>query len=271
VNQTERTDGAGSLSGKRMLVIGASAGIGRALAIRAVREGAQVLMAARRGAELVKAADEAGGGHPVTADVRAPADCAQLATAARETLGQIDILAFTVGAATLSLMADTDAEDLRRAFETNVIGFHQPMRSCLPLLAPAAIVMVLSSESIDQPRSALGAYVTSKQALERTLMAWRTEHPAIRFCRVRVGQTFPTEFGSAFDGAVLTRALDDWAARGLAQAQFMTPEEVAGVLIGVLTTATDNPGVSLDELLVRSASGATAAYDNAIASGQTGP
>jgi NAD(P)-dependent dehydrogenase (short-subunit alcohol dehydrogenase family) len=113
----------GTLSGKRVLVIGASAGIGRALAIRAVREGAQVLM------------------------------------------------------------ADADADDLRRAFETNVIGFHQPMRACLPLLAPGAVVLVLSSESIDQPRSALGAYAASKQALERTVTAWRTEHPAIRFRR----------------------------------------------------------------------------------------
>jgi NAD(P)-dependent dehydrogenase (short-subunit alcohol dehydrogenase family) len=271
VHQIEGTDGPGSLSGKRVLVIGASAGIGRALAIRAVREGAQVLMAARRGAELAKAADEAGGGHPVTADVRAPADCAQLAAAARQTLGQIDILAFTVGAATLALMADADADDLRRAFETNVIGFHQPMRACLPLLAPGAVVLVLSSESIDQPRSALGAYAASKQALERTVTAWRTEHPAIRFCRVRVGQTFPTEFGSAFDGATLTRALTDWAARGLAQEHFMTPEEVAGVLIGILRTATDHPGVCLDELMVRSASALTTTYDGAIAPGQTGP
>jgi NAD(P)-dependent dehydrogenase (short-subunit alcohol dehydrogenase family) len=254
----------GTLSGKRVLILGASAGIGRALAVRAVQEGAQVLMAARRGAELEKAAAEARGGHPVTADVRVPADCARLAAAARETLGQIDILAFTVGAATLRLMADTDAEDLRQAFETNVIGFHQPMRSCLPLLAPGAIVMVLSSESIDQPYSALGAYATSKQALERALTAWRTEHPAIRFCRVRVGQTAPTEFGNAFDGAVLTRALDDWAATGLAQAQFMTPEEVAGVLTGVLRTATDHPGVSLDELLVRSASAGAGTFQYAM-------
>jgi NAD(P)-dependent dehydrogenase (short-subunit alcohol dehydrogenase family) len=262
----------GTLLDKRVVVIGASAGIGRALAVRAVQEGAQVLMAARRGAELEKAAAEARGGHSVTMDVRVAEDCTRLATAARETLGQIDILVSTVGVATLRLMADTDAEDLRRAFETNVIGFHQPMRSCLPLLAPNAVVMVLSSESVDQPFSALGAYVTSKQALERALIAWRTEHPGIRFCRVRVGQTFPTEFGNAFDSETLTRALDDWAARGLAQAQFMTPEEVAGVLVGVLRTAADHPGVSLDELMVRSSSAGTATYHDAMEdAGQSSP
>jgi NAD(P)-dependent dehydrogenase (short-subunit alcohol dehydrogenase family) len=200
--------------------------------------------------------------------VRVPEDCARLATAAREALGQIDVLAFTVGAATLRLMADTDAEDLRRAFETNVIGFHQPMRSCLPLLAPGAIVMVLSSESIDQPYSALGAYATSKQALERALAAWQTEHPAIRFCRVRVGQTAPTEFGNAFDTATLTDALNDWAARGLAKAQFMTPEEVAGVLVGLLRIATDHPAVSLDELIVRSASAGAGTFQDAMEDAQ---
>jgi NAD(P)-dependent dehydrogenase (short-subunit alcohol dehydrogenase family) len=221
-------------------------------------------LAARRAAELDKAADEAGGGHPVCVDVRVPEDCARLATAAGETLGQIDVLVSSVGAARLRRIADTDAEDWRHAFETNVIGFHQPLRCCLPVLAPGAVVMALSSEGVDQPRSALGTYVTSKVALERMLLAWRTEHPEIRFCRVRVGQTFPTEFGLAFDSDTLTRAMEDWAARGLAQVEFMTPEDVAGVLVGVIAAATDHPGVCLEELTVRSASAVTASYQHAV-------
>jgi NAD(P)-dependent dehydrogenase (short-subunit alcohol dehydrogenase family) len=106
--------------------------------------------------------------------------------------------------------------------------------------------------------------IGASAGIGRALTAWRTEHPGIRFCRVRVGQTFPTEFGSAFDGAVLTRAMADWAVRGLAQEQFMTPEEVAGVLIGILRTATDHPGVSLDELMVRSSSAGTATFHDAM-------
>lgn len=260
----------GTLSGQRVLVLGASAGIGRALAVRAVREGAQVLMAARRSAELDKAADEAGGGHPVSVDVRVPDDCARLAAAAGETLGQIDVLAFSVGAARLRRIADTDADDWRHVFETNVIGFHQTMRACLPALAPNATVVVLSSESVDRPFSALGAYVTSKVALERAVLAWRTEYPRVRFCRVRVGQTFPTEFGLAFDSDTLTRAMEDWAARGLAQEEFMTPEDVAGVLVGVIRTATDYPGICLEELTVRSASAVTATYEQAVTDGTSG-
>ena len=142
----------GTLSGKRVLVIGASAGIGRALAVRAVQEGAQVLMAARRGAELEKAAAEARGGHPVTVDVRAPEDCARLAAAARETLGQIDILAFTVGAATLQ----HDGRHRRRGPAARLRDQRHRIppahaRPACRCSHPNAVVMVLSSESIDQP------------------------------------------------------------------------------------------------------------------------
>jgi NAD(P)-dependent dehydrogenase (short-subunit alcohol dehydrogenase family) len=170
-----------------------------------------------------------------------------------------------VGAATLRLMADTDAEDWRHAFDTNVIGFHQVLRSCLPVLAPNALVVVLSSESIDQPRTALGAYATSKLALERAVTAWRVERPEIRFCVVRVGQTYPTGFGDAFDPEVLTRALGDWAARGLAQRRFMTPEEVAGVLVGLIGTALEHPGVCFEEVSLCSPSDLAGTYGGALA------
>ena len=76
------------LAGKRVLLIGASAGIGRALAIRLVRDGAQVVMAARRGGELEKTAAEAGGGIPVQADITSAEDCERLAGVVRERLGR---------------------------------------------------------------------------------------------------------------------------------------------------------------------------------------
>jgi NAD(P)-dependent dehydrogenase (short-subunit alcohol dehydrogenase family) len=254
----------GSLSGKSVVVVGASSGIGRALAVRTVREGARVLMAARRREELQKAAAEAGGGHVIGVDVCIPDDCTRLADTARAKLEQIDVLVSCVGAATLRLMADTDAEDWRRAFDTNVIGFHQILRSCLPVLAPNALVVVLSSESIEQPRTALGAYATSKLAMERAVAAWRTERPGIRFSVVRVGQTYPTDFGRGFDPETLTLALADWAARGLAQERFMTPEDVAGVLVGLLGTALDHPGVCLEEVSVCSPSAVAGTFGGAL-------
>jgi NAD(P)-dependent dehydrogenase (short-subunit alcohol dehydrogenase family) len=253
------------LAGKRVVLVGASAGIGRALAIRLVQDGAQVVMTARRGAELDKAAAEAGGGIAVQADITSPADCARLGDVVRDRLGQVDILVSSVGVAVLRMMADTEPADWRRTFETNVIGFHQVLRTCLPMLAPDAIVAAMSSESVDEPRVALGAYSASKMALERMLTAWRAEHPGFRFCRIRVGATTPTDFSSGFDMDTLVRALDEWAKRGLAQERFMTPAEVASTIAGLLSVAAEHPGTCLDEITVRSPSAVVATHDEAIA------
>lgn len=240
-----------TLAGKRVLLLGASAGIGRALAVRLVGEGARVVLAARREAELAKTVVEAAGGHQVCADITLAEDCTRLADTAREQLGEIDLLVSSVGASPLRMMAETGPEDWRKVFDTNVIGFHQTIRACLDVLTPNAFVAALSSESVDQPRLALGAYAVSKVALERALFSWRLEHPALRFCRIRVGQTFPTDFGSTFDPGMLDRAITDWAAHGLAPPEYLTPEDVAGAICGLLAVATEYPGVSVDELTVR--------------------
>lgn len=79
-----------------------------------------------------------------------------------------------------------------------------------------------------------------------------------------MGATFPTEFGGSFEGPVLERALADWAARGLAQEHFMTPEDVAAALAGVLATVADLPGVCMDELTIRSPSAVAGDFDDAL-------
>ncbi len=256
--------GSRSLAGKRIVVAGASAGIGRAFAVRAVTEGAAVIMAARRGELLDEVRVKAGGGTCAAIDVRRPEDCERLADLVRQQLGGIDVLLCAFGYAPLRMMADTTPEDWSSVFETNVVGVHQVIRACLALLRPAAIVAALSSESVAQPRSALGAYSSSKAALDRLLEAWRTEHAGIRFCSVVVGATFPTDFSANFDLELLTRALDDWAGRGLAQQEFMTPEDVADVLAGTIAVAAHYPAVCLERLTLRSPSPVVGTFDGAV-------
>lgn len=253
-----------SLEGRRVLLVGASAGIGRALAVRLVREGARVVLAARREAELDKTVAEAAGGHKVCADITSPDDCRRLADAAGEHLGEIDLLISSVGAAPLRMMADTGLAEWRKVFDTNVVGFHQTLVSCLDALVPNALVAALSSESVDQPRLALGAYAASKVALERALAAWRLEHPTLRFCQIRIGQTVPTDFGQDFDPATLERAILDWAAHGVAPPEYMTPEDLAGAICELLTVAAAHPGIGLEELTLRPSS-AGPSFDQTLA------
>jgi len=100
-----------TLAGKRVVVVGASAGIGRAFAVRAGKEGAELLIAARRRDRLEEVAIEAGCGSAVIADVRSMEDCARLADVARDALGGIDLLFISVGYAPLRMFADTSADE----------------------------------------------------------------------------------------------------------------------------------------------------------------
>jgi NAD(P)-dependent dehydrogenase (short-subunit alcohol dehydrogenase family) len=152
------------------------------------------------------------------------------------------------------MLADTAHEDWRHVFETNVIGVHRMLRACLPLLTREAMVMALSTESIGEPRTGLGAYVASKAALEQMVAVWRAERPWLRFTVVTVGATFPTDFGVAFDMDLLTHLLTDWAARGIAHEEYMAPEDVAAVLLGTAASAWRLPGVCVEHLTLRSPS-----------------
>jgi NAD(P)-dependent dehydrogenase (short-subunit alcohol dehydrogenase family) len=252
------------LSGARILVVGASAGIGRAVALGALRDGAQVLMAARRALVLEKLRAEAGGEIAV-ADLTVPADAGRLAETVRDRLGGLDMVVSCLGAAPLRMIEDTTDDDWQQVLQTNLVGVHRLMRACLPLLTRDAQVMALSSESVDQPRTGLGAYVTSKAALERLFAAWRAEHPWLRFTTVAVGATYPSDFANSFDDELFTQLLKDWSVRGLAQERLQSPEDVAAVLLGSLASARRRPGVCVEHLVVRSPSPVVGTYAGAIA------
>ncbi len=243
-----------SLAGKRMAVVGASSGIGRAIAVSAVAAGAEVVLAGRRADKLAEAVAEAGGGHAVVADVCRPEDCARLVAEAVAAVGGLDLVVYAAGYAPLRPLADTDPTDFADIFETNVVGVHEVVRAALPHLAPGSIVAVLSSETVGRPRRALGAYSASKAALEELLRAWRAEHHDVRFSCLAVGATVPTDFGNAFAPEHLGPAYEDWVRNGFMQAEFMATAEVGAFVVDALAAAVDRPGLGLEHLSLRSPS-----------------
>src|SRR3954469_14634915 len=87
-----------SIRGSRILITGASQGIGRALALEAARRGARVLAAARSAELLDELAKESGGAiRTVLADVTSPEDREKMAAAARDALGGLDVLINNAG------------------------------------------------------------------------------------------------------------------------------------------------------------------------------
>ena len=79
------------LDGKRILVVGASSGIGREVGLQLARCGARVAFAARRLERLTDAVAEAGGGAvAIACDTRDPASCEEVVATAVARLGGLD-------------------------------------------------------------------------------------------------------------------------------------------------------------------------------------
>ena len=81
------------LSGKRILVVGGSAGIGRGAALAAAEAGAGITVVGRSAEKLAEVVTSAGTGTAISADVTDPERCRELVGEAVDAMGGIDALA----------------------------------------------------------------------------------------------------------------------------------------------------------------------------------
>jgi NAD(P)-dependent dehydrogenase (short-subunit alcohol dehydrogenase family) len=95
-----------ALNGKVVIVTGGSSGIGRAAALSFARQGANVVITARRAAPL----EETAAYHPnivgLVADAAAPDDAVRTIAKAVDTWGHLDVLVNNAGAGAILPLAD---------------------------------------------------------------------------------------------------------------------------------------------------------------------
>ena len=168
----------------RVLVTGASRGLGRALALQWVREGAHVVAVARGQADLAQlqtaAKDAPGTLHTVEADVGARDASTALAARALELLGGVDVLmhnASTLGPVPMPELGDLDPSALAHVFQVNVLGPQRLTHALLPSMRRQrrGIVVGISSDAAVEGYATWGAYGASKAALDQLLKIWDAE------------------------------------------------------------------------------------------------
>lgn len=240
------------LDGKRVVVIGASSGIGRGMAERCMAAGAEVTIAARRAEILDDIVSSAGSGRTIVADLTDEISCQQMADEVSRHVAPVDLLFISAGIAPLGRLARTSRQDWNDALATNLIGIHRAIASLLDYLAPEAVVAAVSSEVVIFPRSHLGAYGASKAALEHTFAQWQEEEPGLRFTTVSLGATIPTEFGQNFDPEQLLEAFNSWTLAGRSTSRIMSTPEVCDVLFATLSNLIAAPSVGMPRLELRS-------------------
>jgi NADP-dependent 3-hydroxy acid dehydrogenase YdfG len=125
-----------SLAGKVVIVTGASSGIGAATAHEFARQGAQVVLAARRIDKLEEHAgqitDAGGRGLAVGTDITDPAEVSRLVERAREAFGPVDILVNCAGANWAKPLSATQSDEVAEILHVNLIGPIQMVRAVLP-------------------------------------------------------------------------------------------------------------------------------------------
>jgi 3-oxoacyl-[acyl-carrier protein] reductase len=228
------------LSGKVALVTGASRGIGRAIALALVGEGARVVMCARGAADLeaAVAAANARAGDPtaalgVTADVATAEGARALIEAAIAAHRGVDIVVNNVGGSGARDLASTDEADLQAVLDRNLFSALRVSRAALPHLRARGGGVIVFIASVYGRESGGGPSYNVAKAGEISLakaMARELAPEGIRVVSVAPGSIlFP---GSGWDRRQKAdpEGIGAFVKRDIPFGRFGRPEEVADVV-----------------------------------------
>jgi short-subunit dehydrogenase len=136
----------------RIIVTGASSGIGRALSLELARKGAKLVVVARREDRVRELVQQiAALGHtvePVIGDITDAAVRQEAVDTARPKFGGLDILVNNAGVGAMGLFEDAAPERVRRLMEVNFFALVEMTRLTLPLLRRGTRPMIVNVSSI---------------------------------------------------------------------------------------------------------------------------
>lgn len=186
----------------RVLVTGASSGIGRALAVELARRGAKLLLLARSADRLEALAKQLAAMNAtpeiVVGDVTDPAVRQAALAKATEKLGGLDILVNNAGAGALGAFAGSSPERLRTLMEVNFFAPAEFIREAVPTLRQGTHPLVVNVGSVLGLRAIprMVEYCSAKYAIQGLSESLRPElfHLGIDLLMVCPGRT-ETEFG----------------------------------------------------------------------------
>ena len=189
------------LTGKTVIVTGASSGIGEATARALHAAGAHPVLAARRADRLRQLSDELGGALAVPTDVTDPAARQALVQAALDRHGRIDGLVNNAGAGLLKLLVDIDPEEFSQLLELNLVSALAMTQAVLPAMRSqgGGRIVNVSSGSIRVPAPTVAAYAASKAGLAMFSAVARVE---LAGDGIEVSTVLPSLTATEFGGGI---------------------------------------------------------------------
>ena len=169
------------LKDKVVVVSGVGPGLGRSIALRSARAGADVVLAARTASRLDDVAKEVGAlgrlALAVPTDIADEAAAQGLVQAALDTFGRVDALVHNALAMPpIADLADVDLGAVSASFDTNVVAALRLTRLFTPALAASqGSVVMINSMVVRYSQLTMGPYKMAKAALLALAQSLATE------------------------------------------------------------------------------------------------
>jgi short-subunit dehydrogenase len=182
-------------------ITGASAGIGRATALRLARDGAALAICARREDRLAVVAAEirAAGGQalPIVADVTRADDMHTLVAGAVERFGRLDVMMCNAGFGIAGAIDDIAPDQMQKLMDINYTGTYHAARAALPLFRRQGSGHLVIVSSIVGKRGVpyMGAYSATKFAQVGLAECLRSE---LVGSNIHVSVVFPVSTDTEF-------------------------------------------------------------------------
>jgi short-subunit dehydrogenase len=190
-----KLNSAKSLSGKTVVVTGASSGVGRAIALELARRGAKLVLAARRKQALEELAAECEALEVSTlvicCDVTNAEAVKDLATVAHSWGGTLDVWVNNAGLLAAGTFEETPIAIHQKVVETNLIGYINGAHAALPFFKEQGFGILVNNISVGGwfPTPYAAAYSASKFGLTGFSQSLKGE--LHRFPHIHVCDLFP--------------------------------------------------------------------------------
>ena len=220
---------AGTLAGRNAVVLGASArgGTGWAIAEALAREGARVVVGARRAEPLAELAEQISG-IAIPCDAADPEQIRAFVREAEEHLGGIDIAVNSAGQTAQGLIATIDPDVVQRSLDLHYIGNVHFIREVTRSMGEGGAITLISSAVSFQPVADRFAYGCAKAAMDCLV-----RHAALEFGQrgIRVNSVVPGPIRTELAAPLLERpGVEQAFTREIPLGRIATPEEIAEIV-----------------------------------------
>ncbi len=166
-----------SLKGKKVILVGATGGIGTATAKLLSGSQAQVFMVGRNQQKLMELSDRLSGTDRYTLDITRDNDVSSMGLAYLEKYGTPDILINAAGIGIIRPLEQLTMDDFMRSLQTNLIGTFSLLKAFLPAMKEVKKGLIINIPGVlgKVPMAGAAAYSASKYGLIGMMQSVREE------------------------------------------------------------------------------------------------